>query len=415
MLPGLTATDLLPDRTLVYIVGCSGGLDSVVLAHLYSELFHAGELDESPVLFHLDHGLRLSSARDARFVERLAATLGLPLYSDRIRLRVLAHRGGFNLEEAGRLARYRRMSRIGRQIGLPYVGVTAHHADDYAESVLLKMMRGATDRAFLMPSFIELPLSRKETISLFRPLLKTTRADLESYAKEHGIAYREDPTNRSDEYRRNRLRHTVVPALKDEGWEPGALWRRLHAGERFGRTTLAAAPTIEHLVLPFALFEGASAGEVKHLLDRALLRLALKPVQGSADSGVLGEIMKQSLSGRLNVQTKDWILCSAGDAIWIFRSDAAMLKRPAYTEDEREFIIHGRRIFRYAKGERQTVAFFEPGMRTTTGTKLKEIFLREAIPLPLRSVVPLIVEDGRVVRICGAVVGVKDVRFDRQP
>lgn len=414
MLPGLTVADLVPDRTLVYIVGCSGGLDSVVLAHLYSELFHAGELDESPVLFHLDHGLRLSSARDARFVERLAATLGLPLYSDRIRLRVLALRGGFNLEEAGRLARYRRMLRIGRQLSLPFVGVTAHHADDYAESVLLKMIRGATDRAFLMPSFIELSLSRKEIIPLFRPLLKTTRADLSRYAKEQGIAYREDPTNQSDEYRRNRLRHTVVPALKDEGWEPGALWRRLHAGERFGCTTLAA-PKLEHLVLPFALFEGASVREVKHVLDRALLRLALKPVQGSANSGVLGEIMKQSLSDRLKVQTKDWILCSAGDAIWIFRSDAAILKRPIWSEDEREFIIHGRKVFRYARGERQTIAFFEPGMRTKTGTKLKDIFLREAIPLPLRSVVPLIVEDGRVVRICGAVIGVKDVRFDRQP
>lgn len=414
MLPGLTVADLVPDRTLVYIVGCSGGLDSVVLAHLYSELFHAGELDESPVLFHLDHGLRLSSARDARFVERLAATLGLPLYSDRIRLRVLALRGGFNLEEAGRLARYRRMLRIGRQLSLPFVGVTAHHADDYAESVLLKMIRGATDRAFLMPSFIELSLSRKETIPLFRPLLKTTRADLLLYAKEHGIAYREDPTNQSDEYRRNRLRHSVVPALKDEGWEPGALWRRLHAGERFGCTTLAA-PKLEHLVLPFALFEGASVGEVKHVLDRALLRLALKPVQGSANSGVLGEIMKQSLSDRLKVQTKDWILCSAGDAIWIFRSDAAILKRPIWSEDEREFIIHGRKVFRYARGERQTIAFFEPGMQTKTGRKLKEIFLRETIPLPLRSVVPLIVEDGRVVRICGAVVGVKDVRFDPKP
>lgn len=414
MLPGLTVADLVPDRTLVYIVGCSGGLDSVVLAHLYSELFHAGELDESPVLFHLDHGLRLSSARDARFVERLAATLDLPLYSDRIRLRVLALRGGFNLEEAGRLARYRRMLRIGRQLSLPFVGVTGHHADDYAESVLLKMIRGATDRAFIMPSFIELSLSRKEIIPLFRPLLKTTRADLLRYAKEHGIAYREDPTNQSDEYRRNRLRHTVVPALKDEGWEPGALWRRLHAGERFGCTTLTA-PNLEHLVLPFALFEGASVGEVKHVLDRALLRLALKPVQGSANSGVLGEIMKQSLSDRLKVQTKDWILCSAGDAIWIFRSDAAILKRPIWSEDEREFIIHGRKVFRYARGERQTIAFFEPGMRTKTGRKLKDIFLREAIPLPLRSVVPLIVEDGRVVRICGAVVGVKDVRFDRQP
>lgn len=413
MLPGLTVADLVPDRTLVYIVGCSGGLDSVVLAHLYSDLFHAGSLDESPVLFHLDHGLRLSSVRDARFVERLASRLGLPLYSDRIRLHELARRSGRNLEEAGRLARYRRMLRIGRQIGEPFVAVTAHHADDYAESILLKLIRGATERAFIMPSFIELPVTRKDTLPVFRPLLKVSRADLERYAEEHGIEYREDPTNRSDRYLRNRLRHTVMPVLKAGGWRPAELWRRLHTGSQFAGMS-ASGHHREHLVLPFALFEGATAGEVKHVLDRALIRLALKPLQGSADSGVLGEIMKQSLTGRLRIHTKDWMLCTAGDAIWIFRSDAAILKRPVWTENEREFMIHGRRLFRYAKSGRQRIAFFEPGMRTVAGKKLKDIFLQEEIPLPLRTVVPLIVEEGRVVRLCGSVIGVKELSFDDQ-
>jgi hypothetical protein len=124
--------------------------------------------------------------------------------------------------------------------------------------------------------------------------------------------------------------------------------------------------------------------------------------------------MKQSLTGRLRIHTKDWMLCTAGDAIWIFRSDAAILKRPVWTENEREFMIHGRRLFRYAKSGRQRIAFFEPGMRTVAGKKLKDIFLQEEIPLPLRTVVPLIVEEGRVVRLCGSVIGVKELSFDDQ-
>ncbi len=412
MLPALTVADLVPDRSLIYIIGCSGGLDSVVLAHLYSELFFAGELDESPVLFHLDHGLRLSSARDARFVESLARRLGLPLYMDRIRLKVLAQRGGFNLEEAGRLARYRRMLRIGRHLGQPFVAVTAHHADDYAESVLLKMIRGATDRAFFMPPFTDLPLSRKESISVFRPFLRVSRADLRHYAQECGIAYREDPTNHSDDYRRNRLRHSVIPVLKEEGWQPASLWRRLHGTERFGHKALSSVKRIESLTLPYALFEGATAAEVKNVLDRAFSRLALKPLQGSGASGVLGEIMKQSLGGRINVQTKDWILCSAAGLIWIFRSDASILKRPRCEKRDGYLYITGERSCRYRLAEGQEVTFFKPGMRTAGGVKLKEIFQEEGIPLPLRSVIPLIVEGEQVVLLCGAVVGLGNMRFE---
>ena len=412
MLASLQVADLLPDRSLLYIIGCSGGADSVVLLHHYRDLFKAGLMDYEPIVFHLNHGLRLSAGKDAEFVRRLASELDLPFYVDTIRLRTFAKRSRLNLEEAGRLARYRRMQQIGQIYELPFVAVTAHHSDDYAESVFLKILRGATDRAFFMPALTEMAVKPLK-LKLFRPFLKVSRAQIEEYAAQNNIAYRNDLSNDSDTFLRNRLRHRLIPVLKDEGFDPSSVWSRIHSGSRFAVRPAESVPGLDWLMLPMDLFTGAATFEVKQVLDRALSRLRLLPLQGSSSSGILSEILRQSVTkGKIHVSTKEWHLVSIADQIWLIRADAEILYRPDYMQEGSSLIVKTKyRKFRFELGEGESIGFYEPGIRTVTGKKMKLVFYDQKIPSLIRNSIPFIVVKGRVVRVLSCVLGRANLDF----
>jgi tRNA(Ile)-lysidine synthase len=200
------------------LLAVSGGADSVALLLAMQTL-------KRPLGFrisvaHLNHGLRGSEGRaDAAFVTALARRLRVTCLTGRADVRRLARRKHISLEMAAREARYRFLARTAAAKGATAI-VTAHTADDQAETVLLRLARGcgATGLGGIRPAGllsglgIDMPSS---DVALLRPLLDVSRDDIEAFLEREGQAWREDVTNASTDFLRNRVRHEVLPLLEE--------------------------------------------------------------------------------------------------------------------------------------------------------------------------------------------------------
>ena len=190
------------------LLACSGGLDSTVLLHRL-----AGE----PALrarglraVHVDHGLHPQSAAWAEACAGNCRQLDIELQVHR----VTVIESGHGLEAAARAARH---AAFERTLAPGELLVTAHHRDDQAETVLLRLLRGAGDGLAAMR-----PLRPFADGWLWRPLLDVPREALQAYAREHALHWLEDPSNESDRHDRNFLRHHVLPRLA-ERWPQAGL------------------------------------------------------------------------------------------------------------------------------------------------------------------------------------------------
>lgn len=177
------------------VLAVSGGIDSMVLLSAMHRLAQKMELTLS--VAHFEHGIRgADSLLDARLVEQTAHTLGLPFFLKQENIPALSH--GENLEQVARKRRYAFL----HSLDADYL-LTAHHAGDNAETVLMKLMRGCGLDGLC-------GMAQKQG-KIVRPLLPVSRQEIEHYARHNRIAYREDATNGDVSYTRNALRHQVIP------------------------------------------------------------------------------------------------------------------------------------------------------------------------------------------------------------
>ncbi len=205
------------------VIGVSGGADSVALLHALTRL--TPSTNWRLHVAHLDHGLRSESAADAVFVARQARALGLPFHSERLDPEALA---GGNLEAAARHARYGFLVQMALNVTPPGqvpVILTAHHADDQAETLLLHLIRGAgldglggmdwvmeLDTAAFTPA--DARAAAVPAVRLARPLLNMERSEIQAWLTAQGLEWREDATNQDIGLVRNRLRHVILPQLE---------------------------------------------------------------------------------------------------------------------------------------------------------------------------------------------------------
>lgn len=204
----LFADPVLWSRRKRYLVGVSGGADSVALLHLMIE---AGLTNL--VVCHLDHRLRgKDSTGDARFVTELAENLGLSMELGHAEVKRQAKESGQSLETAARHARHAFFADCAARHRCPRV-VLAHHADDQAETVLWNLLRGSHGTKGMRASQSLRIASRQ--LQLLRPLLSLRRKELRSWLCEQGHKWREDATNAEAFAIRNRLRNEAIPLLED--------------------------------------------------------------------------------------------------------------------------------------------------------------------------------------------------------
>ncbi len=215
-----------------YLIGVSGGRDSIALLNLLFELGY-----KKLVVCHLNHQLRGAASRaDARFVEKVARKLGLDCEIGSADVSALIKRSKLSIETAARfarlaffveVARHRRCSRI----------FLAHHADDLVETALLNLFRGASPGGMAAMRRISIHRIGKTQLTILRPLVGIWRSEIDAYVREHGLEFREDATNRILRASRNRIRHRILPDIEKQFgrdvrktiWRAAQIWREEEA------------------------------------------------------------------------------------------------------------------------------------------------------------------------------------------
>lgn len=268
-------------------------MDSTVLLHLLQA--YASQLGVE--LIHVDHGMQPQSATWAQHCQMIAGHAGIPLHG----LKVKVRNQGEGLEAAARKARYHAIAQHFEQ---PVLLLTAHHQDDQAETVLLKLFSGAGTRGSVGMS----PLKAHSGLLIARPLLGLTRDTLHAYAQEHALKWIEDPSNQNSDFRRNHLR-AVLPQLK------------------------SAFPDLSHTLSLFAEQAQADRSLLEQLAIAGLARVqALDPQVLQIDALLAEETALQSwivrawLGGLGQFHARHW---RAALALALAQSDTGTVKLPA--------------------------------------------------------------------------------------
>ena len=201
--------DMLDENECI-LAAVSGGADSVCLAHVL------GALDIPFAIAHFDHQTREgASAEDAEFVKHLAAELGVPFYVASQPVADDAAASGLSFETYAREQRYAFLSRIAVEESYSVIA-TGHHRDDVAETVLLRLLRGASPEGLAGIPPVRLVATDAGTVRIVRPLIGCSREAIEVWLHERKLPYRTDVTNRDPVYLRNRIRHELIPQLSAE-------------------------------------------------------------------------------------------------------------------------------------------------------------------------------------------------------
>jgi len=197
----------LPDAR--YLVGVSGGRDSVALLHSLVERGY-----EQLIVCHLNHQLRgRSSDADARFVKKLAAKCDVDLEMGSTNVCALAAKHKMSIEVAAREARYKFFAQVARQRRTQTIFL-AHHADDLIETFLINLFRGAGASGLSAIREISNRRIGGVDLTIVRPFLGRWRDEIDRYVRKHGLKFREDASNKNLAPLRNRIRRRIIPYLE---------------------------------------------------------------------------------------------------------------------------------------------------------------------------------------------------------
>jgi len=199
--------DFPPNRR--YLIGVSGGRDSVALLHWLTNLGY-----KKLVVCHLNHQLRgRSSDADAQFMEKLTEKYGVGLELGAANVRALAKKKKISIETAAREARYSFFAKAAKRHHCHTIFL-AHHADDLVETFLLNLIRGAGLTGLAGMRDVSTRYIDDIELTIVRPLLSVWRREIDKYVDEHHLRFREDTSNKNPAPTRNRIRNRIIPYLE---------------------------------------------------------------------------------------------------------------------------------------------------------------------------------------------------------
>jgi tRNA(Ile)-lysidine synthase len=198
----------LPTSGETVVVAVSGGADSTALLLALEELKNHNKLYTGICVAHLDHRLRKSSSKDAKWVADLAAKLGFRSVIGRAKVL----ESDDNLEQAARKARYAFLERTAKRVSANYV-LTAHTMDDQAETVLMRLMRGSASLGLGGMEALR-PVAKNSSIKLVRPLLWARRTETEAYCRVRKIRFLSDEMNDDLSFARVKVRKQLLPLME---------------------------------------------------------------------------------------------------------------------------------------------------------------------------------------------------------
>ena len=216
------------------VLGVSGGADSICMLKMLSEL--QDKLELSLYVLHINHMIRGEEAnKDAEFVEQICIKFKVPRRVVNMDVPSIAEAQGLSLEEAGRYVRYDEFSKYAYEVGASKIAV-AHNSNDNAETVLMNLARGTGIKGLggIAPKR-HLNEDEKNGVEVIRPILCLSRKEIEDYLKRNKIEYRNDSTNDSTDYTRNKIRLEVMPLL--ENINDNAMQNITNASEELANTS----------------------------------------------------------------------------------------------------------------------------------------------------------------------------------
>ncbi|MAT40021.1 MAG: tRNA lysidine(34) synthetase TilS [Ectothiorhodospiraceae bacterium] len=413
------------ERGSSFLIACSGGLDSIAATYLFAALARDWDLRIGCMYIH--HGLREEADEELTFVRETAASLNCEFYSTTVDVAAEARINATSIQNAARYLRYDALERVREQHKFDWI-VTAHHADDQAETMVAKFLQGA--------GILGLEGVRPKWERVIRPLLFVTKEELRTYAANLNLDWREDASNTSRKYLRNAIRLDLMPEIKElvnpgvastlgdtarefrmissflrehiAGIE-GKVARRDGDSWRASLTELRKLSAGEQLLLFQTVLTTLTGEAPGHTILIGLLSLLVKEpgsvytLQAGFEAKLeQGDLLLRKLEMQPDEFEYAWDSSDVLEAGW-FRLSASELSPKNVTFNDSptvEFIdlgISGKDF--YVRNWRQGDAFVPLGM---SGTKLVSDFFTDLkIPTHERGKVPILLAGEHIVWLCG--------------
>ncbi|MCB9459364.1 MAG: tRNA lysidine(34) synthetase TilS [Anaerolineaceae bacterium] len=422
---------LSPDA--IYVLAVSGGMDSLVLLHICTQI--QTDLDAPLHVATLNHSLRGDAGvQDARYVVQIAQKAGLIVHQHTVDTPLYAVEHNLGTELAARQLRYDWLASIARSVPNGAI-VTAHHADDQAETLLLHIMRGAGLRGLRGMQTVGI-VPGHEDVSLLRPLLAHTRDEIAAYSQQHGLESRHDPTNDDTSYRRNAIRHTLMPALTQ--FNPNIVQALSQLADNVSVDLDLLDQLMARDVLPQVRFDEQRAAvslstfhEWHPALQRRMMLDVLNRLAGGIDisyertlaavelalTGRVGKVLEFSSGWRLRVGYDDLFIEHESQPLptigAVQMSGEFDLPHEGQTQISPDWVLHtstnpppntpsvwvpdGARL--WLRTRRPGDAYGEHG-ESQKRRKLKEWFIDRKVDKHLRDRIPLLCVDDKIVAVC---------------
>jgi tRNA(Ile)-lysidine synthase len=302
------------------LVAVSGGVDSMVLLHVLDLL--AKKMRWKILVAHFNHQLRgRSSDADEKLVRKIAAQMKLPFVAERADVKQFAQKSKLSIEMAARKLRHDFFARAAREGKISTVAL-AHHADDQVELFFLRLLRGVGGEGLAGMKWLS-PSPADKKITLVRPLLDLSKAELHEFARENKIQFREDATNLSLDMKRNRIRNELLPLLR-KNYQPGLTKIILRLKEIIGAESNAIGSLAENW-----LKQGEpNFGKLPMAVQRRALQSQLISLGLAADFTLI-ESLRQSANVAISVGSKFSILRDAAGKVNLQAHQSAAEFNPA--------------------------------------------------------------------------------------
>ncbi|MCH7754463.1 tRNA lysidine(34) synthetase TilS [candidate division KSB1 bacterium] len=414
------------------LLAVSGGLDSVALLHIFSQLKSILKLELA--VAHVHHGIRGNEAdKDLEFVTSLSCNYKLPFQSKKVEAKAFAKSQKYSLEESARILRYKAFEEFLTKSKYSRLA-TAHTANDQAETVIDHFLRGSGS--------LGMQGIQVKRGAYIRPLLELTREDLEQYAKENKLTFRQDSSNKDLQFRRNRIRRELIPYLK-EHFNPNLVKTLNRTALIFSETesvlesvsdeaykSLVSLQKINEIIVEIDGFLGYFKAVQKYILFRACQALGINRNDLNFDKldKVLSVIAEKKIGKRVDIN-QDFQLAIDHDGIIIKRKasekipqikfdllDSNALRFGEYelkwsiTKKEEPVEFNKNRqieLLDFDKtGNSLCVRTFHPGDRFIPlnfkgQKKIADYFSDRKIPHHLREVTPILESPAGIVWLCG--------------
>lgn len=383
----------VPETNVRYIVAVSGGPDSIFASFVYYRLYREG-LVSLPVLFHFNHRLRKEAEEEEEFVWHMSRKWDLPLYVDSKDVSEIAEKLKGNLEHIARLLRYRSLVRLTKKFPEPCIIVTGHTADDYFETLLLRILRGSSPENIYFHARRKLPVKMgKNTyfLSLLSPLLLFEKSEILDFLKTQGIPFRIDSSNFDLKFRRNYLRHRILKPLKHLGLKTGILWQKAHLepADKFFSPQKEEQRVRDFLFLDTDILYRADMRKLKLFCDQVSLALGVSPFSHR----IISELIYQSRKKRIHIKTKEYLIQNGKGKLWFFSLRSPVLSEPVIKKEENRWVVvwNGKtRIYDDIQENILYIQYLKKEKDSRTGRKIKEYLRESGMPRVLREYIPYI-------------------------